>query len=88
MCLMSSCQLPTGSALSPLVEASHWVTLVACPLHDHAVTRYGHCRMAAELGLQAGAKGPGSLRVEMLDALHNLTLKQIETLQQVCNHAS
>lgn len=39
--------------------------------------------MAAELGLQAGAKGPGSLRVEMLDALHNLTQKQVGTLQKV-----
>ena len=39
--------------------------------------------MAAELGLQAGAKGPGSLRVEMLDALHNLTQAQIKTLQKV-----
>ena len=39
--------------------------------------------MAAELGLQAGAKGPGSLRVEMLDALHNLTEAQIYTLQKV-----
>lgn len=39
--------------------------------------------MVAELGLQAGAKGPGSLRVEMLDALHNLTYSQVESLQRV-----
>ena len=39
--------------------------------------------MAAEIGLQAGAKGPGSLRVEILDALHNLTEGQVKTLQKV-----
>ena len=39
--------------------------------------------MAAELGLQAGAKGPGSLRVEMLDALHNVTQAEIKALQKV-----
>ncbi|KAL3162301.1 hypothetical protein ABBQ32_009990 [Trebouxia sp. C0010 RCD-2024] len=42
--------------------------------------------MVAELGLQAGAKGPGSLRVEILDALHNLTHDQVRLMQKVSDH--
>jgi len=42
--------------------------------------------MAAELGLQGGAKGPGSLRVEILDALHNLTRDQVIVMQKVSDH--
>ena len=44
------------------------------------------CRMAAELALKDGAKGPGSLRVGMLDALHNLTQEQVKSLQKVNTH--
>lgn len=33
--------------------------------------------MSAQFGLEAGAKGPGSLRSEMLDALYNMTAEQI-----------
>ena len=35
------------------------------------------CRISAEIGLQEGAKGPGSLRMMMLDALHNMSDSQI-----------
>ena len=44
------------------------------------------CRMSAELGLEAGAKGPGSLRVEMLDALYNMTGTQIKFNLHMFNH--
>lgn len=43
-------------------------------------------RLAAELGLQAGAKGPGSLRVEMLDALHSVTHEQVRMLHRLSDH--
>lgn len=44
-------------------------------------------RISAELGIQAGAKGPGSLRVEMLDALHSMTEAQIKDKLQVVDQA-
>lgn len=37
--------------------------------------------------MQAGAKGPGSLRVEMLDALHSMTEAQITDKLQMIDQA-
>ena len=41
------------------------------------------CRISAEIGIQAGAKGPGSLRVEMLDALYSMKQRHIKDNIQV-----
>lgn len=50
-----------------------------CAAEEHT----NGCRISAEIGTQAGAKGPGSLRVEMLDALYTMKEHHIKDIIQV-----